>query len=333
MPLACRSTAWVMAGQSRADDLQGGTRRSLINWRDLSSKRGAAATAAFEANVSRRSLHRHGDEMEGDLKVDEWPEWQFFDDISISLVRLINSTKEADSGKIGVLYPFLDSIKESSVSLSLLLRSHALRDSYVIARVIYETSINACFLLTDPTRLSERARVHAAQKTLRSLVRLIEVAGTKVFEFKHRSTDLLMQQPTHKLWLEEFTSRSGREVTSWTPETVQQRLEAIYLMFGEEPTRGLAFGLLLYRHASEIAHGTLYGTLFSWGATEIGRPLTSPEDLGTFRRAELRHLLKLVCFTLESLIRVASKPLGVPNLDASAKDALDKYYKLRDISA
>lgn len=271
--------------------------------------------------------------MEEDLKVGEWPEWEYFDEVNNLLVQLIGPAREADSAKIGVLYPFLDSIKESSVSLALLVRRQALRDSYVIARVIYETAINACFLLTDTTRLSERARIHAGQKTLRSLMRQIEIAGTKVFEFKHQSTDVLMQRPTHKKWIEEFTSKSGREITSWTPETVQQRLEAIYLMFGEESTKGLAFGLLLYRHASEIAHGTLYGTLFSWGAMEPERPLKSPEDLGTFRKAELRHLLKLVCFTLESLIRVVSKPLGVPQLGVSAKDSLDKYYKGRSIQA
>lgn len=269
--------------------------------------------------------------MEEDLRLDDWPEWGYFEDISGLLVQLISSAGEADSAKVGVLFPFLDSVQESSISLSVLVRRQALRDSYVIARVIYETATNACFLLTDATRLSERAEVHAKQKTLRNLVRQIEVAGSKVFEFKHQSTDALMQQPTHKKWLDEFTSKSGREITSWTPETVQQRLEAIYLMFGEGPTRGLAFGLLLYRHASEIAHGTLYGTLFSWGATEPGRPLQAAEDLGRFRRSELRHLLKLVCFTLESLIRVVSTTLGVPELGASAKAARDKYYSGRGI--
>lgn len=271
--------------------------------------------------------------MEEDLGVDDWPEWRYFNEVSNLLEQLISSAREADSAKVGMLFPFLDSVRDSSVSLAVLVRRQALRDSYVIARVIYETAINACFLLTDAARLSERAKVHAGQKALRSLVRQIEVSGTKVFEFKHQATDVLMQQPTHKKWLDEFTSKAGREITSWTPETVQQRLEAIYLMFGAGPTGGLAFGLLLYRHASEIAHGTLYGTLFSWGAAEPGRPLKSAQDLGRFRRAELRHLLKLVCFTLESLICVVSKTLGVPDLGASANDARDNYFKGRGIPA
>jgi hypothetical protein len=175
--------------------------------------------------------------------------------------------------------------------------------------------------------------VHAKQKALRNLVRRIEIAGTPLFEFKLGESDKIMKEPAHKAWLDEFTSKSGREITSWTPENVQQRLEAVHLKFGAKDTRGLAFGLLLYRHASEIAHGTLYGTLFSWGATEPGRPLQSASDLGVFRRAELRHLLKLVCFTLESLVCVVAAALGASSLGESAREGRRLYYKSRDRDA
>jgi hypothetical protein len=270
---------------------------------------------------------------ENDLPVQEWPEWHFFDAVDELLADVISRTRAADSSRVGVLYPFLDSVQESVSSLRILVTRQALRDSYVIARVIYETAINACFLLTKPFELSARANVHAKQKSLRNLVRRIEIAGTPLFEFKLGGADELMQEPVHKQWLDEFTSKSGREITSWTPENVQQRLADVHQTFGAEATKGLAFGLLLYRHASEIAHGTLYGTLFSWGATEPNRPLKSPSDLGVFRRAELRHLLKLVCFSLESLIRVSSIALDAPSLDTSAKEAFRDYYKTRNRDA
>ncbi|WP_155524300.1 DUF5677 domain-containing protein [Burkholderia sp. PAMC 28687] len=271
-----------------------------------------------------------GKNPESDLPVQEWPEWRFFDQTIELLADVISRVATAtDPDQVGVLYPFLDAIQESASSLRILVSHQALRDSYVIARVIYETAINSCFLLTDPAKLSVRAQVHAKQKTLRNLVRKIEIAGTPLFEFKNRNADELMREPTNMRWLEEFTSKSGREITSWTNENVQQRLEAVYLTFGAEITRGLAFGLLLYRHASEIAHGTLYGTLFSWGAAEPGHPLKSPSDLGIFRRAELRHLLKLVSFSLESLIRVCAATLNSPSLDKSAQQPLREYYKAR----
>lgn len=258
-----------------------------------------------------------------------WPEWNYFEEVAASLLELTPLTQAADPDLHGVLYPFLDSINESAETFQLLVSQRALRDSYVIARVIYETAINACFLVTDPAVIAERAHVHARQKALRNLVRKIEVAGSPVFEYKHSRADKAMNEPQHRKWLDEFTSRSGREITSWTPETVQQRLEVIQNAFGAEAVKGLAFGLLLYRHASEIAHGTLYGTLFSWGAMEPGRPLKSAEDLGNFRSAELKHLMKLVAFTLESLVGILCGPLAAPHLEPAVNGARTRYYATR----
>ena len=105
----------------------------------------------------------------------------------------------------------------------------------------------------------------------------------------------------------------------------------IYLKFGSDHTRGLAFGLLLYRHASEIAHGTLFGTLFSWGAMEVGKPLLNENEIGEFRKKELRHLVKLTSFSLESVVRIISLKLGVEDLSEYAKKARTDYFSTRNI--
>jgi hypothetical protein len=263
----------------------------------------------------------------------QWPEWSWLDSLDGLLLACLSTAQERQSDDVGVLYPFLDSITDSVRSLRTLAFGLNLRDSYVIARVIYETSVNACFLLTDPVGLSSRASTHAKQKALRNVVRAIELAGDRIFEFKPDGADELLGDPCHQEWLKEFTSKSGREITSWTPENVQQRLEATYLKFGPEKTRGLAFGLLIYRHASEIAHGTLYGTLFSWGAMELRRPLESADDMGKFRRRELRHLIKLVAFSLESLIQIVGSVLKNPDVSDRARDARANYYAKRGENA
>lgn len=268
-----------------------------------------------------------------DPPLSAWPEWRWFDSIEKLLEETVAKVQKNETNEVGVLYPLLDSIAESVDSLRTLVNRLKLRDSYVIARVIYETSVNACFLLTNPEAISGRAHAHAKQKALRNLTRAIELAGDVIFEFKPQGAEELLGNPRHQEWLSEFTSRSGREITSWTPENVQQRLEAVYLKFGEPQTRGLAFGLLLYRNASEIAHGTLFGTLFSWGAMEIGRPLRSSEDLGKFRRRELRHLLKLVSYSLESLIRLVNSALGDSDTEMAARRPRTDYYEQRGENA
>lgn len=267
---------------------------------------------------------------ERDVMVPNWPEWRWFETMQHLLEDAISRIQQSDSPELSAIFPFLDSANESLASLGMLVKQLKLRDAYVIARVVYETSLNACFLLTDPQVLSLRAHTHAKQKALRGLVRAIEISGEKIFEFKAEGVEALIQRPKHKEWLEEFTSKSGREVTSWTPENVSQRLEAVYSKFGSNTTRGLAFGLLLYRHASEIAHGTLFGTLFSWGAMEVGKPLSNPNEMGEFRKKELRHLVKLTSFSLESVVRIISIQLGVKDLSETAKKARTDYYSSRN---
>ena len=268
-----------------------------------------------------------------ELAVSAWPEWEWFDSLDRLLGETRSKAQESESEHLGALFPFLDAIDDSLGSLRILVHELKLRDAYVIARVVYETSVNACFLLTEPETLSVRASTHAKQKALRSLVRAIELAGNQIFEFKPQGVEELLGDPKHQEWLREFTSKSGREITSWTPENVQQRLETAYVKFGHEATRGLAFGLLIYRHASEIAHGTLFGTLFSWGAMEPGYPLSSPSDIGKFRRTELRHLLKLVSFSLESLIRIVASTLEAPEVSVAARKARADYYQKRAADA
>lgn len=262
-------------------------------------------------------------------EVSTWPEWCWFDSIQCLLNEAITHAQQSNFPDLSAMFPFLDSTYESLESLGLLIKQLKLRDAYVIARVVYETSLNACFIITNPKVLSSRATTHARQKALRSLVRAIEISGNKIFELKMQGAEEIMQHPKHREWLEAFTSKSGKEVTSWTPENVTQRLEALHSKFGPETTRGLAFGLLLYRHASEIAHGTLFGTLFSWGAMELGKPLTAPSDIGDFRQKELRHLMKLVSYSLESVIRIVADQAGAEKLSEAARKARTDYYSNR----
>lgn len=260
-----------------------------------------------------------------------WPEWTWFDSVERSLKSAVRKIQSSDSSELSALFPYFDSVLESNDSFRFLALQQRLRDSYVLARVIYETSLNGCFVLTDPRTLSLRASTHAKQKALRSVVRSIEVAGETVFKLEMQGSEEVLQHPEHRKWLEEFTTKSGREVSSWTSESVPQRLDAVYKKFGSADSRGLAFCLLVYRHASEIAHGTLFGTLFSWGAMEIGYPLKSSDDLAVFRNKELKHLIKLIAYSHESVVRILSVPLRDPGLAKEVVEARESYYKNRDV--
>lgn len=217
----------------------------------------------------------------------------------------------------------LDAIEESTGTLLDLVRLRRMRDCYVIARVIYETSVNACFILAAGDEMAERAWRHLKQKSLRDLDRTFYIADEKM-SLKFSGADEVLNDPENQQLLHEFTSRTGREITAWTDENVPERLKLIHEKYGKA-SRNLYWALLLYRHASEIAHGSLFGVLFPWGATEPPGPRTV-EDIRKFRESNLRHVMMLTASALNSLIKIVALELGHHDL-AESSNAIDKAYR------
>jgi hypothetical protein len=260
------------------------------------------------------------DEPHADLRISRWPEWPLIDQEYELLKPIMQATRTSKVDHLTILFPLLGAIAESTATLRELVRRYAIRDAYVVARVIYETAINACFILTNGSELAKRIRRHATQKVLRDLERNIELAGEQVVQLRWSGSDLALADPANQALLQEFSSRSGREITSWTPENVKERLESIYQNFGREAAMGLVWGLLLYRHASEVAHGTLYGALFAWGAMDPNGPPKSTAAIQSFRVDQARLLLMLVGVSLESLVRIVAGELSLPHIAASAQE-------------
>jgi hypothetical protein len=221
------------------------------------------------------------------------------------------------------MFPMLDAIEESTGTLLDLVLLRRMLDCYVIARVIYETSVNACFVLAAGDEMAERATRHLKQKSLRDLDRTFYIADEKM-SLKWSGADEALGDPENQQLLQEFTSRKGREITAWTDENVPERLKVIHERYGKA-SRKLYWALLLYRHASEIVHGSLFGVLFPWVATEPSSP-RSVEDIRKFRESNLRHVMMLTGSALNSLIQIVAHDLGHREL-AESSNAIDKEYR------
>ncbi len=261
------------------------------------------------------------------LPIERWPEWNFVQTEHRLLRDLLSPASRSKNRRDTLLFPLLDGASESVNTLEGLVRQLAIRDAYVIARVIFETVVNATYILTDDGALAQRARSHAAQKALRDLERTIELAGEEVFKLRWSGADAVLGDSANQALLQEFTSKSGREITSWTPENVLQRVERIDQTFGRRKTEGLAWGLLLYRHASEIAHGTLYGALFSWGAAQPQGAPQSTKDLKVFRHDQGRLILMLIGFSLASAVEICADVLSLSDIAKDAADAQRSFSK------
>lgn len=141
-----------------------------------------------------------------------------------------------------------------------------LRDVYIISRSLLEIVINTLFILNSDEEIAVRAQQHAAQKSLRDLRRRSEVAGS-IIELNPSAGELTIPADLREA-VDNYTGTRGQELRDWTPESLRERIAVAAL--NSEPKAGImlhgAF-FLIYRHASEMLHGTLFGSLFEMGLT------------------------------------------------------------------
>ena len=180
-----------------------------------------------------------------------------------------------------VLIPMLQAIGSSSNTVVALSTSPGLhtRDCFSIARSIVETSINVCYIMAKGKDAAKRAVRHARQKSFRDLERKSSL-GKSVIELIFSEKPELESIEGLQEDLEEFTSRSGRE-KGWIDLSVDERILEAGSILGESIVTTLHWSrFAVYRHSSEILHGTLFGAQYFLGLTKPERQ--SPSSLDGF---------------------------------------------------
>ena len=252
--------------------------------------------------------------------------WLFFNR-HVQLLEQLQPTLEAASGeRWGVLVPLSYSIKDSCETISLLAPQGKMRDCFVVARTVFETIVNFCFMCSEGNEAAARAEAHARQKAYRDLQREVDIDQRTLTVQWSGQVDL-SSNPDLKAAVDEFTSRKGRE-RDWTPENVKQRIEAIDAKYGPKVATYLQVAFLaIYRHASEIADGTLFGSLFALGATRPSGPPTSTEDMAKHQRSNLTMILMVLGFSISSLLRVVASELPLQTLIDESDTAATELKK------
>jgi hypothetical protein len=209
-----------------------------------------------------------------------------------------------------VLAPLLYAVVDTSGSVLSLAQMGKVRDCFVLARTEFETIVTICFICAKGDGAVRRAKNHALQKAYRDLDRELDIRGQKLL-LKWKGEVKLDGNPELQAALAEFTSKKGREITSWTPETVQEQVETIDARYGKRISANLQFALMsIYRHASEIAHGTFFGALFALGLTSPSSPPKSPQELQNHQRQNLCMVLMMLGLATSALIMVLAEEIS-----------------------
>lgn len=170
-------------------------------------------------------------------------------------------------------------IVESGMSLLDLSQKQRMRDCYIIARPIFEHVLNIGYFGVNGEESLKKALQHSHQKSYRDLNREINIKDIKV-AIGLKNIENVPVSDELKIAINEFTSKKGFEVRSWTGDNTFKKIEMISDKYGKDVGMILTLNLFyIYRHSSEIIHGTLFGTLFSRGMTKLSNewPVNSEE--------------------------------------------------------
>lgn len=199
------------------------------------------------------------------------------------------------------------------------------RDCYSICRSIVELAINICYICAKGEEAVNRAQRHAMQKSYRDLNRKSNI-GDRNISFQFGNMDEIEMPQELQDAIDEFTSQRGRE-KGWTDLSVDDRCKAVGSVFGDDVLTPLHLArFAIYRHSSEILHGTFFSVMFFAGQTEPNHPKNPNEWIETIASRHIMILLTTIG-SIDAVVNAISIITGVDELKAISKSLFDPIRK------
>lgn len=250
---------------------------------------------------------------------------EYFRKEIVLFLELLKDFREEPQEFRNVVRFMLYSIKDHCDSFEMLCSRPKMSASYILARTILETIVNTCFVAASGEDTASRALGHASQKSFRDLERVLDF-GAESYTLRWSAKDTTEVSDRLESDLNEFSTSGGKEITKWTPESIQQRIVRIDEICGRVLTTRLKFALLgVYRHASEILHGTFFGAVFCMRLTQPGGPPKSEEEWEEHRRGQIAFLYTMLAGCIGDLLKVFAHCFSNPSLQALARSS-DKNF-------
>jgi hypothetical protein len=223
----------------------------------------------------------------------------------------------------------LQAIGSSSNTLLMLSDEPGLqsRDCFSVCRSIVELAVNICYIYAKGETAAEQAERHAYQKAFRDLSRESSV-GDQTIRLRFMTEETIQPPPGLLKSIDEFTSRSGRE-KGWTDLSIDARCEKVGQILGNQVLTPLHWArFAVYRHSSEILHGTFFSAAYFMGLTD---PTGGPSNLDEWiDRIAGQHLMILLAAVLAliAVTKAVDAIFGARNLVTKANRYLDELKRV-----
>ncbi len=202
------------------------------------------------------------------------------------------------------LYTLYYSIYNSCQSILILTPHYQVRDIYLTSRTVFELTLNIGYIACSGKESLRKAQRHMHQKTYRDLQRELNIQSIGLIA-KTLGLENFQVSEELEASLNEYTTKKGFEMRSWTGENVFKKIELISQKYGTKVQDILRIALFnIYRHASEIAHGTLFGLFYIIGSTSMKERPKNTQQLLNFHRQHITLLILTICLLIESNLTI-----------------------------
>ncbi len=202
-------------------------------------------------------------------------------DLFKDIINAISASTIGFSELTSVIGPILTLNETTLRSLILLAENNHNRDLIILSRPFLESVINVGFICAKGESAVLDSKKYAYQKGYRDLFRGIDINSFKIKSgFNDYVDEFEKAAPEEmKKALSDFTTKKGKELMSWTPETTKTKLELIGKKYGEYVNALLTFAFFsIYRDVSEIIHNSYYGVRIYLGMQQ--------KDMTAFKSAD-----------------------------------------------
>jgi hypothetical protein len=212
-------------------------------------------------------------------------------------------------------------IIESCQSILILSEGKKLRDSMGLARMVLDLALNIGYFSVKGQSAIDKALKHAHQKSYRDLNRDFNIDDIQIFIGLKNLESVEMPEKLKEA-IEEYTTENGKEERAWTGDNVFKKIKLIRQKHGKGVGTAYAMATFeIYRHSSEVLHGTMFGSMYALGITEL-RQNWPKDDSGREKHVytELSLLLNVLSLLTNAAMSIVLSHYPNEELEAEAKE-------------
>ena len=249
------------------------------------------------------------------------------------LIHVLSQTETIDPELKEITNTIVLMLQSVGVSVHSILRltetiDMAIKDCFGICRTVSEMCINIAYIAASDIEVARRARAHALQKKFRDLSRYSDAADVNI-SVKSNVTPDASEIPGLREAIDMFTDKKGREIRDWATDSLDERIRKVAAVSRRASTSLAGSKFSIYRHSSELLHGTYFGVVYFW-TSPTGAEISRQQFSEHWVQNHFVTIFTAVFFGVVGAVECCADRFELDQFDESIQKAITKTRVLLD---